>query len=210
MIEGDRQDWLNRFRTYDQKFLQGVTEVWQAAISGLSDDPDEDEITAALVLKLRGNPNTRGLFHYYDFQYPPIRQVGGYRLKVDLAVMVDQEGGTYVAYECKKLNVRRADGRRRSEAGAYIDDGMMRFVAGAYARDLPVGCMLGYVMDGDLSWAWARVTATMTSQTSTLGLQGPPHAAPSVGFIQRFVTQHKRNSRSLEMRHALLPFSTAP
>lgn len=59
MIEGDRQDWLNRFRTYDQKFLQGVTEVWQAAISRLSGDPEEDEITAALVVKLRSDPNTR-------------------------------------------------------------------------------------------------------------------------------------------------------
>ena len=210
MSEGDKQVWLNRFRAYDQKFLQGVIEVWQAAISALSDDPEEDEITAALVVKLRSSPNTRGLFHYYDFQYPPVRQVGGYRLKIDLAVMVDQEGSTYVAYECKKLNVRRADGRRRSEAGAYIEDGMMRFVAGDYARDLPVGCMLGYVMDGNLSWAWAQVTAAMTSQTSTLGLQAPPSPAPSVGVAQRFVTQHKRNSGSLEMRHALLPFSPGP
>ena len=209
MIEGEKQDWLNRFRTYDQKFLQGVANVWQAAISGLSDSSEEDEITGALVVKLRSDPNTRGLFHYYDFQYPPVRQEGGYRLKIDLAVMIDQDDSTYVAYECKKLNVRRTDGRRRSEAGAYIEDGMMRFVTEDYARDLPVGCMLGYVMDGDLSWAWAQVTAAMTSQTSTLGLQLPPSCAPSVGVIQRFVTQHKRNSRSLEMRHALLPFSTA-
>ena len=209
MIEGERQDWLDRFRTYDQKFLQGVTRVWQAVISGLSDNPEEDDITGALVLKLRSDPNTRGLFYYYDFQYPPVRQVGGYRLKIDLAVMVDQEGSTYVAYECKKLSVRRTDGRR-SEAGDYIKDGMMRFLAGNYARDLPAGCMLGYVMDGDLSWAWAQVTAAMTSQTSTLGLQAPPSPAPPVGVIERFVTQHKRNGRSLEMRHALLPFSTAP
>ena len=210
MSEGDKQAWLNRFRAYDQKFLQGVMQVWRAAISALSDDPEEDEITAALVVKLRSNPNTRGLFYYYDFQHPPVRQVGGHRLEIDLAVMVDQEGSTYVAYECKKLNVRRADGRRRSEAGAYIKDGVMRFLAGNYARDLPVGCMLGYVMDGDLGWAYARVTATMTSQTSSLGLQAPPSPTSSVGFIQRFVTQHRRNSRSLEMRHALLPFSTAP
>ena len=215
MIEGDRKAWLDRFRAYDQKFLQGVMRIWQAAISGLSDDPEEDEITAALVIRLRRDPTTRGLFQYYDFQYPPVRltaagQVVGHRLKIDLAAVVDQDGSRYIAYECKKLNVRRADGRRRSEAGTYIEDGMMRFVTGDYARDLPVGCMLGYVMDGDLSWAWAQVRTTMKSQTSILGLQGSPSPARSVGFIRRFVTQHKRNSRSLEMRHALLPFSTAP
>ena len=86
----------------------------------------------------------------------------------------------------------------------------MRFVEGDYASGMPVGCMLGYVMDGDLGWAYARVTATMTSQTPTLGLEGQPSRAPSVGFIQRFVTQHKRNGSSLEMRHALLPFFPAP
>ena len=134
----------------------------------------------------------------------PEGQVEGYRRRIDLAVIVDQERGTYVAYECKKLNVRRTDGGRRSQAGAYVRDGMMRFVTEQYGEDHPVGCMLGYVMDGDLEWAYARVAVAM-SRTSTLGLQGRPNHAPPIGVIQRFVTQHKCNNRSLEMRHALLP-----
>ena len=156
MSEGDKQAWLNRFRTYDQRFLQGVMKVWPAAISALSADPEEDEITAALVVKLRSDPNTRGLFHYYALQPPPVRltvagQVTGYRLRVDLAAVVDQDGTTHIAYECKRLNVRGADGARRSQARGYVRDGMMRFVTGDYASGLPVGCMLGYVMDGVLA-----------------------------------------------------------
>lgn len=210
MIGGEKEAWLNRFRAYDRKFLQGVMLVWEAAISALPDDPEEDAITAALVVKLRNDPNTRTLFHYYDFQHPPIRltdegQVEGHRQRIDLAVVIDQERDTYIAYECKKLNVRHADGGRRSLAGPYLRDGMMRFVTEQYSRDLPVGCMLGYVMDRDLQWAYARVAVAM-SRTRALCMQGRPIPAPSIGVIQRFVTQHERSGRSLEMRHALLPF----
>ena len=210
MIEGEKHAWLNEFRACDQKFLRSVMLVWRAAISRLPDEPEEDAITAALVVKLRSDPNTRRLFDYYGFQHPPIRltpqgQVEGHRLRIDLVVVIDQEHDTYLAYECKKLNVLGADGARRSQAGAYVRDGMMRFATEEYGKDLPVGCMLGYVMDGDLRWAYARVAAAM-SRTPALGLQGRPISAPSIGVFQRFVTEHKRNSRWLEMRHTLLPF----
>lgn len=210
MNEGDKQAWLDWLRACDQKFLQGIMLVWRAAISGFPDDVEEDEITGALVARLRSNPNTRALFHYYDFQYPPVRltsegQVEGHRLKIDLAVFIDQERDTYLAYECKKLNVYGTDGARRSQAGTYVQDGMMRFVTEEYGRDLPVGCMLGYVMDGDLGWAYARVTATVTSRRQALGLQGRPNHAPSIGVVRRFVTQHLHKDRQLEIRHALLP-----
>ena len=208
MIEGENQAWINRFRTYDRKFLQGVMRVWRAAISALPDNPEEDAITAALVFKLRSDPKTRTLFHYYDFQHPPIRstdegQVDGHRLRIDVAAVVDQERNTYIAYECKKLNVLGADGARRSQAGAYVRDGMMRFVTEQYGRDLPVGCMLGYVMDGDVGWAYAQVVAAAMSNKHAVGLRGR-NDAPPIGVARRFVTQHKRKERRLEMRHALL------
>lgn len=212
MNEGDKQAWLNWLRACDQKFLQGVMLVWQAAVSGLPDDVEEDAITGALVARLRGNPNTRALFHYYDLQHPPIRltegQVEGHRLRIDLAVVVDQQRGTYLAYECKKLNVRHADGAPRSQAGRYVgEDGMMRFVTGKYAGDLPVACMLGYVMDGNLQWAYTRVTASVTSHRRALGLQGPPRPVSPIGVFQRFVTEHDRGSGPIEIRHALLPLA---
>ena len=209
MIEGEQQAWLNTFRAGDRKFLRSVMLVWRAAISGLPDDTEEDAITAALVVKLRSDPNTRGQFRYYGFQHPPIRstpqgQVEGHRRRIDLAVVIDQERDTYIAYECKKLNVQGADGVRRSQAGAYVRDGMMRFVTEQYGGGLPVGCMLGYVMDGDMGWAYARVVAAVMSHKQALGLQGRPNDAPPIDGARRFVTQHKRKDRRLEMRHALL------
>ena len=212
MVCGDKRRWINGFRTYDQKFLQITMQVWSAAFAGLPSDPDEDTITEALVANLRSDPKTRRQFYYYDFQFVPFHLTPQGRLirqrtKIDLAVIIDQECRTYVAYECKKLNVRGADGARRSRAGTYVgEDGMMCFITEKYAKDLPVGCMLGYVMDGDIDFAYASIEKKMMSCKSALGLQTGPRSAPSIGVTRRFVTEHVCNDRWMEMRHALLPF----
>ena len=198
------------FRRRDEMFLSYVVKVWQSAVAKLQCDPPENAITKALVERLDADGRARELF-YCDYQFVPIewRSVGEMTEDqyIDLAMIVGNDRRAYLAYECKKLNVLHTDGTRRSQAGRYVgEDGMMRFVTEKYAKDLPVGCMLGYVMDGDLQWAYGKVEAAMMAQTPTLGLQGRPIPAPSIGVIQRFVTQHKCNNRSLEMRHSLLPF----
>ena len=210
MVTGERARWeAAMFRRRDEMFLSYVVRVWQSAVAQLQRDPPENSITKALVERLDADGQARDFF-YCDYQFVPIEWRNDGKMTedqyIDLAMIVGNDRHAYLAYECKKLNVHGADGARRSQAGAYVRDGMMRFVTEQYAKDLPVGCMLGYVMDGDLRWAYARVVAAMMAQTPTLGLQGRPISAPSIGVIQRFVTQHERNNRSLEMRHALLPF----
>ena len=211
MVRGDKRTWINGFRSYDQRFLQGVMQVWRTAIALLPMDSDENAITAALVTVLRTDSRTRGLFYYYDYQFVPLRltegQVAGQHVWIDLAAIIDREGLTYVAYECKKLNVRGADGARRSRAGAYVgDDGMMCFITEKYAKDLPFGGMLGYVMDGDLDFAYTRIKAKIMSRRSALGLQAPPRSVAPIDATRRFVTEHMCDGRWMEMRHALLPF----
>ena len=49
----------------------------------------------------------------------------------------------------------------RSQARSYVDNGMMCFVTGKYAKGLSVACVIGYVMDGDLPFAYARIKATV-------------------------------------------------
>ena len=95
------------------------------------------------------------------------------------------------------------DGHER--APTVSDDGMMCFITEKYAKDLPVGCMLGYVMDGDIHFAYASIEAKIMSCKSALGLQAPPRSAPSIGITRRFVTEHVCDDRWMEMRHALLP-----
>ena len=127
---------------------------------------------------------------------------------IDIAMIMDNDRSRYLAYECKKLNVWR-EGVRRSQAGRYVDDGMMRFVTGKYAKGLPVACMIGYVMDGDLSFAYARIKATVGENRTALRLQDGPTDEPSLDAMTRFVTTHERNGDGIELRHALLPFVRA-
>ena len=215
MVRGDKRTWINGFRAYDQRFLQGVMQVWRTAIALLPIDSDENAITAALVTVLRTDSRTRGSFYYYDYQFVPLRltegQVAGQHVRIDLAAIIDREGHTYVAYECKKLNVHGADGARRSRAGAYVgDDGMMCFVTEKYAKGLPFGGMLGYVMDGDLDFAYTSIKAMIMSCKSALGLQALPRSVLPIDVARRFVTEHVCNDRWMEMRHALLPFVDGP
>src|SRR3546814_19585245 len=68
--------------------------------------------------------------------------------KVDMCVVLDPGREHYLAYECKRLNVQH-NGSRHSRATRYVTEGVTRFVTEQYAADLPTGCMLGYVLDGD-------------------------------------------------------------
>ena len=208
MVKGERHRWAEMFRRRDEMFLSYVVRVWQSVVSQLQRDAHENTITKALVEQLDANRQARQRF-YCDYQFVPIewRSMGEMTEDqyIDLAMIVGNDRRAYFAYECKKLNVLRR-GTRHSQTGPYVDEeGMMRFVTEKYAKDLPVGCMLGYVMDGDVQWAYTKVTDAVKSHSRALGLQGPPHAASSIGSIQRFVTLHGIKDRRLEIRHALLP-----
>lgn len=48
----------------------------------------------------------------------------------------------------------------------------MRFVTEEYAEGLPVGCMLGYVMDGDLPYGLQLVQAAIAANAVPLKARG--------------------------------------
>ena len=62
----------------------------------------------------------------------------------------------------KRLNVPRDDGRR-SLTKEYVMDGLSRFTTGQYSENLPVGFMLGYVLDGDVKYVAGRVGSLGTA-----------------------------------------------
>ena len=210
MVSGERQGWAVKFRITDRKFLRCVARVWRQAIAHLPRSSCEDTVTVALIDSLSKDTEARDGF-YCDYQFHPFARSSGSPLKatfrVDIAVIVHHDRAMYLAYECKKLNVTGADGARRSQAGAYVgEEGMMRFVTEKYSENLPVGCMLGYVMDGDLRFAYAKIEATIAAKRQDLGLEGPLEAESPIDPAQRFVTKHARDGKRIEMHHALLPF----
>ena len=210
MVSGERRAWVVNFRVTDRKFLRCVARVWWQAIAHLPLSSCEDTITVALIDSLSKDAEARDGF-YCEYQFHPFTRSSRGSLtakfRVDMAVIIHHDRTMYLAYECKKLNVTGTGGARRSQAGAYVgEEGMMRFVTEKYAEGLSVGCMLGYVMDGDLSFAYARIEAVIMAKGQDLGLEGPLEAEPPIAPAQRFVTKHSRAGKWIEMHHALLPF----
>ena len=113
----------------------------------------------------------------------------------------------YFAFEAKKLSVVSAAGRWDSQAGAYVDDGMMRFVTGQYAAGLDKGGMLGYVMDGQVTKAIRAVDCAVRKRREDLrmhkskGLQ-PSTARPSNANAKE--TTHKIRTHDFVIHHLFL------
>ena len=214
MLAGDPATWADRFRSFDVRFLERVAAIWRRCVDRLPEHPDEDFITANLVDLLNGDPDVRRRFYWIEFQYEPF----GYtaegtaysRGRVDIAVLLNQDRNVYLAYECKRLNDIRKDGRR-SLAGNYVQDGLSRFVAEQYAEGLPLAGMLGYVLDGDLEYAESKVRARITELRGEVGLVAEPRDAGPIGESKRFFSRHRRKpGAEIEVRHALFPVGPGP
>ncbi len=214
MVVGDPGEWTSRFRSFDIRLLECIASVWSDCLAVLTPQPIEDEITFNLVQKLRKDAVARKVFYSSDYQYEP----PGYletgmaysKGKIDIAFFLDQNYDKYLAYECKRLNVLNAQGKRSSRAPEYVKEGVKRFVTEQYAEGLPVGCMLGYVMDGDIPYANTKIHDNLSKNKTEIKLRKGPIKTAPVSIIQRFTTWHQRNSgnHEIEVRHALLPFSS--
>ena len=211
MLVGDPKEWTARFRSLDDRFLECVLVVWARCVALLPGEPDEDTITINLVDILSRDAKARRLFHHLAYQHEPFGYTAdGWAYskgKIDMALLLDQERERYLAYECKRLNVAHAGGTR-SLATPYVLEGVLRFITEQYAADLPVGCMLGYVLDGNVNTARTRVRAAIVSHSGDIGLAEGPMDDQPVGAIGRFSSRHRRSSNGseIEIRHALLPF----
>ena len=175
MTGGAPATWAARLRSLDVSFLQRVVDVRPECLRTLSDQPREDDITFS-------------------------------KGRIDVAVLLlDPLAEGYLAYECKRLNDVREDGRR-SLAGEYVMEGLSRFVTEQYSANLPVGCMLGYVLDGDVAYAASSVREKIVEYRRKIALTGQPKDEAAVGVATRFSSRHRRQGDGeIEVRHALLP-----
>lgn len=209
---GDPAGWAEKFRSLDVQFLECVTVVWPECLSRLQNQPLEDEITINLVDLLETNLRARRIFYWIEYQYEPFGRTSGGEAyskgRIDIAVFLDRERERYLAYECKRLNVK-SDGGTKSLAAQYVTEGVSRFVTEQYAENLPVGCMLGYVMNGEVSVAQSRIYAAIKDKRNRIGLAGEPVEEKPLGDVKRFSSRHIRtgSGTEIEVRHALVPFS---
>jgi hypothetical protein len=108
-----------------------------------------------------------------------------------------------LAIECKRLNVLNKKGERDSLAQEYARKGMMRFINSQYAPALPLGGMIGYVMDGDTTFAFDAVKAKIRADAGLLACDFS--RSRDLAPPESFVTAHNRSPVPIELRHILLP-----
>lgn len=213
MLRGgsNAQEWAAKFIGMDEVFLRDVSRFWPSLRRRMGEESHENEITENLHHLIWNDEHARSQYYWIELQFVPLGESAeglvsgkGY---IDIAIFFDKRRKIYLAYECKRLNVVYDTGRQ-SLASDYVKEGMMRFVTEQYAESLPVGCMLGYVMDGDIVFAKERIlTAMRNAEPSQIALLRGPHDIAAIGEIARFSTIHLRHGGGeLEIRHALLPF----
>jgi hypothetical protein len=209
MVLGDLDVWAGRFISVDERLIERIAVVWPQCLALLPAQPEEDVITINLVQILSKDIVVRRICHWVEYQFEPFgTHPNGAKFskgKIDIAVLIDWERERYLAYECKRLNVVQG-GKRNSLATLYVTNGMMRFLTEQYAEALPVGCMLGYVIDGDVAFALRQLSNAISGH-KPLELTNGPNAAAAINGIPRFLTAHKKAAGiRIELRHALLPF----
>jgi hypothetical protein len=166
--------------------------------------PIEDPITRSLIVLLRRDDVARQRYIINsqlellpsspDAAADPI---GYLDIAIEFFVGADQ---LCLAMECKRLNIPHA-----TLAGRYVEEGMMRFVSGQYSPHLPLGGMIGYVMNGDVERAYAAIRGQIDAHAEQL-LCDPGGIVDSEWPV-RFRSRHRRTAVPIELRHLLLPMN---
>jgi len=206
MIIGNLTTISDKFHGYEQCLTKCIEKEWNQIKSKISNNDLEKDISKRLFTNLKNNKELRRIgiptIEYMlvdkDKKGDPVTK--GF---IDIAILIDEyrDPDTYIAYECKRLSLNK-NGKWASLAGKYASEGISRYVRAQYAHKLPVGCMLGYVMDGDLSKARKAVISVINDNKINLMLTEhkdgeSPH---------RFVSRHSQvtKSNSISVVHTLL------
>ncbi len=113
----------------------------------------------------------------------------------------------FFTVECKRLRVVTRTGINHL-ADKYAEEGIQRFVDGQYSDGLPCGGMVGYVMDNEISKAFASVKSAIESRHKTLKVSSikcictPSTALPDYEWSAD--TLHDRQNGRFAVHHVLL------
>jgi hypothetical protein len=211
VIVGDVGAWAENFKRYDERLLERICEILPQCIAALGDNPIEDQITINLVDRFHLDETIRKMFHHWEYQFEPFghdeKGAAFSKGKIDFVVCWDTEREKYLAYEAKRLNVPTSVGGTSSLATVYVTEGLVRFVKEQYSVGLPVGCMLGYVLDGKVTNVQPKIHAAISKNSKLVGLTDGPKALVPVGTASRFSSVHVRDGSGthIDIQHALVP-----
>lgn len=213
MIHGDGSQWLGGILSFSERLRSHIVALVPVCASSLGNDLTEDGITRNLVTKLSGCKEIRDFVEiegqceaYYQDEKGNSISTG----RIDFVARpnggLDRE--IYLAYECKCVN-RMRGGRMRSGTGEYVLDGILRFVEGRYSAKVPIGCMLAYVINGDLVRAEEKIKSAVCLRASEISLRVGPTSRKSDRSFVEFDTVHFRlgSKSEFRIRHLLVSCS---
>ena len=154
------------------ELLPFVLAVWDVFIVPTKVS-DEDRITAQFRRLLKRQIKNSERDHWMVLREVPVEDEQGSDIGWnDIRVLPpDSRDEDYAfIFECKRLNITFPGGRFKHNADAYVDEGMMRFVAGQYSTALHEAGMLGYVMDGNTTGAHTRIVKVICARRAQLRL----------------------------------------
>ena len=211
MIIGDPSAWLVKFQDIHEKVLHVIQDVWPDCARRFHADALENRITDQLALMMQRDPSSRGNWRIEpQHKLLDSDQKGDVVTKgfIDFTVIFDLNQENYIAYECKRLNVSFTSGFQ-TLADKYVNEGVMRYVAAQYAQNLPLGVMIGYVLDSNVPKAVTAVKNQIKNKSKRLHCNSasPIKNLPPLSFIIRFKSDHLRLNGKIEVQHLLLPLS---
>ncbi|MDP1798864.1 MAG: hypothetical protein Q8K78_15325 [Planctomycetaceae bacterium] len=170
---GSPAEWADLLDSLVPEILALVIATWEEMPPPAS-DAREDPLSTAFCQRLRAGRNRFDLPFDIWTQLVELDPAAGEdqgRMDIVFKPMVPREY-IYFCLECKRLNVKTADGVR-PYASEYVRFGMLRFVKGQYAQGVCNGGMLAYVLDGDVRASIANVEGNIKSRLSELGMDAP-------------------------------------
>jgi hypothetical protein len=207
-IIGDSERWAAALLEAYSTVAAVIATVWPACRANCHAHRTENYITRRLIRRIRRDERIRDSFLQVDSQRElldddPDSESGpqGY-LDISILFWVGRDN-LCLAIECKRLNVLNKKRERDSKAQDYVRKGMMRFVNAQYAPDLPVGGMIGYVMDSDIAFAFSAVKAKIQADAALLACD--LRRSRDLTTPTSFLTVHNRSPIPIELRHILLP-----
>ena len=197
-VVGTPTHWVDLLDSMVPDILRLVITTWET-MRPPSQDSKEDDITIDLCRALRRARTARDLplqIRIQQIVLGTVRDQDLGRLDIAFNLLAPRED-IYFCLEAKRLNVVK-DGAHRSYASEYVTLGMLRFVSGKYSKTVRHGGMIGYVLDGNVSQAIAKVATNIQSQCSALRMDPPGNLLASAVTNDSRVreTQHHRDHES--------------
>ena len=151
----------------------------------------EPQITRELAKRLQRLKQARRLPFTVECENDPLTDLP---VRLDFRLLSGFDERAYFTLEAKRLYIPR-DRRPDPNLDKYRKTGMLAFIEGSYAPNLPDGAMLGYVMDGNLTRAVERLREMLLDEVHRKSLNitsGPSASRYLPGHPQVSETTHRR------------------